>query len=139
IEAGLIAAGAEFCDRTDPFEAGIGFAVSFKSPDDFIGRAALEERAAHPHRKLVGLGFEGGRVPTKGDGVFLGRAQVGEITSAARSPILGRVVALARVDARHAGEGTALEIGRLDGAQERIPAAVCAFPFYDPAKSRVRA
>ena len=25
IEAGLIFAGSEFCDQTDPFEAGIGF------------------------------------------------------------------------------------------------------------------
>lgn len=139
IEAGLVAAGAEFCDRTDPFEAGIGFAVSFKTPDDFIGRAALEGRASHPHRRLVGLHVEGARVPSRGDGVFRGRAQVGEVTSACRSPALGRVIALARVDAAHAAEGAALEIGRLDGHQERSPAAIVPFPFYDPTKSRVRA
>ena len=39
IEAGLIFAGYEFSDQTDPFEAGIGFCVPLKSkPDDFIGR-----------------------------------------------------------------------------------------------------
>jgi aminomethyltransferase len=137
IEAGLVAAGAEFCAQTDPFEAGIGFAVSFKSPDPFIGRAALEARAAHPRRRLVGLRAEGGRIPGRGDGLFRGRARVGEITSACRSPALGCVIALARLDAAAGEDG--LEIGRLDGAQERLPAQVVRFPFYDPDKTRVRA
>ena len=42
IEAGLVFAGYEFCDQTDPFEAGIGFTVPLKTKnDDFIGREAL--------------------------------------------------------------------------------------------------
>ena len=42
IEAGLAFAGYEFCDQTDPFEAGIGFTVPLTSKnDDFIGREAL--------------------------------------------------------------------------------------------------
>ncbi|MEM8699136.1 MAG: DUF1989 domain-containing protein, partial [Pseudomonadota bacterium] len=54
IEAGLVFAGYEFCDQTDPFEAGIGFTVPLKSNNaDFIGRKALEERKTHPRRKLV--------------------------------------------------------------------------------------
>jgi len=56
IEAGLIFAGYDFCDQTDPFEAGIGFTVPLKSKtDDFIGRAALLRRKEHPSRKFVGL------------------------------------------------------------------------------------
>ena len=43
----------------DPFEAGIGFAVALDSEDDFVGRSALEERKAHPQRKLVGLELAG--------------------------------------------------------------------------------
>ena len=47
-EAGLIFAGAEFCDQTDPFEAGIGFTVPLKSKqEDFIGRSELEKRKAN--------------------------------------------------------------------------------------------
>ena len=68
IEAGLVFAGAEFSDRTDPFEAGIGFTVPLKSKaGDFIGREALARRKAHPVRKLVGLDLEGGLVPSAGD------------------------------------------------------------------------
>lgn len=139
IEAGLVFAGFEFSDQTDPFEAGIGFTVPLKSKtDDFIGRAALERRKANPLRRLVGLDVEGGIVPAKGDPLRVGRAQVGEVTSAVRSPILGRVIALARLDVTHADPGTAVEIGQLDGQQKRLPATVVRIPHFDPTKERVK-
>lgn len=139
IEAGLVFAGSEFCDQTDPFEAGIGFTVPLKTKeDDFIGRMALERRKASPARKLVGLDVEGNLVPSGGDCVRVGRAQVGEITSAMRSPVLGRVIALCRMDVTYADEGTEIEIGQLDGLQKRIPARVVRFPHFDPTKERVK-
>ncbi len=139
IEAGLAFAGHEFCDQTDPFEAGIGFTVPLKSKrDDFIGRAALEQRKANPQRRLVGLDIEGSEVPGHGAGVFVGRARVGEITSAVKSPILGRVIALARLAVTHAEEGTELEVGLLDGHQKRLAARVVRFPHFDPRKQRAK-
>ena len=139
IEAGLVFAGCEFSDQTDPFEAGIGFTVPLKSKtDDFIGREALERRKAYPLRRLVGLDLEGKHVPSTGDCVRVGRAQIGEITSAVRSPILGKVIALCRMDVVHAAFGTEVEVGQLDGHQKRIPARVVAFPHFDPDKRRVR-
>ena len=139
IEAGLIFADCEFTDQTDPFEAGIGFTVPLESKtDDFIGREALERRKAHPARKLVGLDLEGGLVPATGDCVHAGRPQVGEITSAVRSPTLGKVIALCRMDVAHAALGTEVEVGQLDGHQKRIPARVVPFPHFDPEKRRVR-
>jgi aminomethyltransferase len=139
IEAGLIFAGYEFSDQTDPFEAGIGFAVPLKGKaDDFIGKAALERRKASPGRKLVGLDINGGKVPSHGDCIRVGRAQVGEITSAMKSPALGKVIALARVDVTHAAEGTMLEVGQLDGQQKRLEARIVPFPHFDPTKERVK-
>jgi len=139
IEAGLIFAGYEFSDQTNPFEAGIGFTVPLKSkPDDFIGRDALEERKAHPHKQLVGLALDGGTVPSTGDCIRIGKAQVGEITSAIKSPWLGKVIALARLDVTHAAPGTAVEVGQLDGQQKRLMATVTAYPHFDPTKSRVK-
>ncbi|HUF56448.1 MAG TPA: glycine cleavage T C-terminal barrel domain-containing protein, partial [Thermohalobaculum sp.] len=82
--------------------------------------------------------IEGGEVPGHGDGIRLGRAQVGEVTSAMKSPILGHVIALARVDVTHAEEGTALEIGQLDGQQKRLPARVVRMPHFDPTKERAK-
>lgn len=139
IEGGLIFAGSEFDDQTDPMEAGIGFTVPLKSmEDDFIGRSAIEERKAHPQRKLVGLEITGGTVPNSGDCVRNGKAQVGEITSAMKSPILGKVIALGRVATTHSTPGTDLEIGQLDGQQKRLKAVVSAFPHFDPGKQRVK-
>ena len=139
IEAGLIFAGYEFCDQTNPFEAGIGFTVPLKTKeDDFIGKEALIERKAHPQRVFVGLSIDGGVVPESGDGIYVGRAQIGQITSATKSPTLGKVIALARVDTTHADMSTAVEIGKLDGQQKRLLATVCSFPHFDPKKERVK-
>ena len=139
VEAGLIFAGYEFSDQTDPFEAGIGFTVPLKTKeDDFIGKQSLIERKEHPQRTLVGLELAGDEMAANGDCVNIGRNQVGEITSAVRSPILRKNLALCRIQVEHSEPGTEVEVGKLDGKQKRLPAKVVPFPFYDPTKSRVR-
>jgi aminomethyltransferase len=139
IEAGLIFAHYEFDDQTDPFEAGIGFTVPLKSKtDDFIGREALIRRKEHPRHVLVGLDIDSNEAVGHGDCLHVGRAQVGVVTSATRSPILKKNIALARVDVMYAKPGTALEIGKLDGHQKRIPATVVSLSHYDPQKTRPR-
>ncbi|MDO5622626.1 MAG: DUF1989 domain-containing protein [Paracoccus sp. (in: a-proteobacteria)] len=139
IEAGLIFADYEFTDQTDPFEAGIGFTVPLKSkPDDFIGREALIRRKENPRCKLVGLLIDSRESVGHGDCLHIGRAQVGEVTSAMWSPLLDAQIALARVDITHAAEGTEIEVGKLDGQQKRLPARITAFPHYDPKKERPR-
>jgi aminomethyltransferase len=137
IEAGLIFAGYDFSDQTDPFEAGIGFTVPLKSKaDDFIGRDALIRRKEHPSRRFVGLEIDASVDVGHGDCLHIGRAQVGEVCSATRSPLLGKQIALARVDIAHAEAGTALEVGKLDGHQKRLPAVIVPLSHYDPKKTR---
>jgi aminomethyltransferase len=139
IEAGLIFAGYEFSDQTDPYEAGIPFTVPLKTKeDDFIGKNALIKRKENPQRVLVGLELNGDEMAATGNCVNIGRNQVGEITSAVRSPILRKNVALCRIQVEHSALGTEVEVGKLDGKQKRLPAKVVPFPFYDPTKSRVR-
>ncbi len=139
IEAGLIFANSEFTSETDPFEAGIGFTVPLKTKsDDFIGKQALIERKEHPRRKLVGLKIDANDAVGHGDPVHIGRAQIGVITSGMRSPILGKTIALARVDALNAGIGTEVEIGKLDGHAKRLPGRIVKFAHYDPEKTRPR-
>jgi aminomethyltransferase len=137
IEAGLIFAGYDFSDQTDPYEAGIGFTVPLKSkPDDFIGREALIRRKEHPSRKMVGLVIDANVQVGHGDCVHIGRAQIGEVTSSMRSPILGQNIALARVDIAHADVDTEVEVGKLDGHQKRLPAKIVSLSHYDPKKTR---
>ncbi len=139
IEAGLIFANYEFTSETDPFEAGIGFAVPLKSKtDDFIGKQALIQRKEHPRHRLVGLDIDSNEAVGHGDSVHIGRAQVGVVTSSTRSPILGKNIALARVDVLHSEPGTAIEIGKLDGMQKRLPGRIVKFAHYDPEKKRPR-
>jgi len=139
IEAGLIFADFEFSDQTDPFEAGIGFTVPLKSKTvDFIGRSALLERKEHPRHKLVGLEIDANDAVGHGDCVHIGRAQIGVVTSGMRSPLLNKNIALARVDVSHAELGTAVEIGKLDGQQKRLPAKIVRFAHFDPDKTRPR-
>jgi aminomethyltransferase len=138
IEAGLVFAGNEFDDQVDPFEAGIGFTVAKDKEDDYVGKAALAERRAHPQRVLVGLELEGNEPSAHGECVHVGRQQVGVVTSGTRSPILKKNIALCRMNVRYAEPGTEVEVGKLDGFQKRIPATVVRFPFYDPEKLRPR-
>nr|WP_246395594.1 aminomethyltransferase family protein [Gluconacetobacter tumulisoli] len=138
IEAGLVFAQYEFCSETDPFEAGIGFTVPAAKDEAYVGQDILRQRREAPRRRLVGLDVAGNETVGHGDPVYVGRARVGVVTSATRSPILKRTIALAQLDAGIATVGQAVEIGKLDGQQKRIAAQVAPFPAYDPQKTRVR-
>ena len=140
IEAGLIFYGYEFDDKTDPFEAGIGFTVPLKTKeDDFIGKEELIKRKNNPQKKLVGLELVGHEPAVNGNTVHIGRGQVGVITSGMLSKTLNKNIALCRIDVKHAEIGNEVEVGKMDGHQKRIPAKIVLFPFYDPQKTKVRA
>jgi len=138
IEAGLMAAGAEFAPDVDALEAGLGFAVDLNKPD-FIGKEALQRNAQNPRRVLKGLLFRGHEAPTPGDPIMIGRRQVGVVTSATVSPALDCAIAMARLSIEHAETGTEIEIGKLDSHSKRLLADICEIPFVDPTRSRARA
>ena len=139
IEAGTISAGAEYSEETDPFEAGIGFTVALETKgEDFLGREALTGRKEDPQRVLVGLELDGNEPVVRGATVFHGSDPVGVITSATRSPVLEKTVALCRVDAAHGAPGTEVEVASADDKQKRRSAKVVALPFYDPERKRLR-
>ncbi|UNZ17218.1 glycine cleavage system aminomethyltransferase GcvT [Streptomyces sp. 891-h] len=135
LEAGMPLYGHELSTSLTPFDAGLGRIVKFEKTTNegrFVGRDALEaaaERAATaPPRKLVGLIAEGRRVPRAGYPVVADGATVGEVTSGAPSPTLGRPIAMAYVDAAHAEPGTKGVTVDIRGSQE--PYEVVALPFY---------
>ncbi|MEW1724490.1 glycine cleavage system aminomethyltransferase GcvT [Streptomyces sp. NPDC093109] len=135
LEAGMPLYGNELSTALTPFDAGLGRVVKFgktSNGGDFVGRTALEaaaERAASaPPRKLVGLIAEGRRVPRAGYPVVADGVTVGEVTSGAPSPTLGRPLAMAYVDAEHAEPGTKGVGVDIRGTHE--PYEVVALPFY---------
>ncbi|MDT0269437.1 glycine cleavage system aminomethyltransferase GcvT [Streptomyces sp. DSM 44915] len=133
LEAGMPLYGHELTERTTPFDAGLGRVVKFDKPGDFVGRAALEraaERAvSDPPRVLVGLVTDERRVPRAGYPVVDATgAVIGEVTSGAPSPTLGRPIAMAYLDAAHAEPGTAGVAVDIRGTA--VPHSVVALPFY---------
>lgn len=138
IEAGLAAANAEFAPGVDAYEAGLGFAVDLNK-SDFVGKDALARNATAPRRVLKALMLDGDDVPLSGAPVFRGERQVGEVTSATRSPMLERAVALARLGIEVGENGTVLEVGQLDGRMKRLSATVADTPMIDPKRTRARA
>ncbi|MFD5424088.1 glycine cleavage system aminomethyltransferase GcvT [Streptomyces sp. NPDC127084] len=132
LEAGMPLYGHELTTSLTPFDAGLGRVVKFEKEGDFVGRTALEaaaERAAsNPPRKLVGLVAEGRRVPRAGMSVVVDGEVVGEVTSGAPSPTLGKPIAMAYVDAAHAAPGSTGVGVDIRGTHE--PYEVVALPFY---------
>jgi aminomethyltransferase len=132
LEAGMPLYGHELTTSLTPFDAGLGRVVKFEKEGDFVGREALTEAAARaetdPPRVLVGLVAEGRRVPRAGYQVVADGGVIGEVTSGAPSPTLGKPIAMAYVDAAHSAPGTAGVGVDIRGAHE--PYEVVALPFY---------
>ncbi|MFG3077031.1 glycine cleavage system aminomethyltransferase GcvT [Streptomyces sp. NPDC048225] len=132
LEAGMPLYGHELTTALTPFDAGLGRVVKFEKEGDFVGRAALteaaERAATQPPRVLVGLVAEGRRVPRAGYRVVADGEVIGEVTSGAPSPTLGRPIAIAYVDPAHAAPGTSGVGVDIRGSHE--PYEVVALPFY---------
>jgi aminomethyltransferase len=149
IEAGFLIATVDFIpahhalreDRTrSPFELGLGWMVDFdKGP--FTGRRALQvEAQAGSKWARIGLDIPG-NVAADGAILYHGKKrEVGQITSAAWSPITKRSIALAEVEARHArGADIWVEIyaeRELKYAKLMLPVTVVERPFYNPPRRR---
>ncbi|MFH9427510.1 glycine cleavage system aminomethyltransferase GcvT [Streptomyces sp. NPDC017615] len=136
LEAGMPLYGHELTTELTPFDAGLGRVVKFGKEGDFVGREALAKAAeraeAQPPRVLVGLIAEGRRVPRAGYAVVADGTVIGEVTSGAPSPTLGKPLAIAYVDAAHAAPGAAGVGVDIRGSHE--PYEVVALPFYKRAK-----
>ncbi|MCX4670146.1 glycine cleavage system aminomethyltransferase GcvT [Streptomyces sp. NBC_01381] len=135
LEAGMPLYGHELTAELTPFDAGLGRVVKFEKTsesENFVGRAALaaaaERAETAPPRKLVGLIASGRRVPRAGFPVVADGKVIGEVTSGAPSPTLGKPIAIAYVDAAHAAPGTEGVGVDIRGTHE--PYEVVALPFY---------
>ena len=145
LEAGMPLYGHELGRDVTPFDAGLGRVVKLDKPGDFVGRAALAERAGQaPRRTLVGLAGQSRRVPRHGYDVLWDSAPCGTVTSGSPSPTLGVPIAMAYVDRATADEAAAeaaAEAAGPDGQRgpgrlavdvrgSAEPAALVTLPFY---------
>jgi aminomethyltransferase len=112
LEAGLPLYGHDLDETVSPIEAGLDFAVSRRRCEagDFPGAGRiLREIAKGPSRLRVGLLVDGAPAREGAEVLAADGAPIGRVTSGGFSPSLGRPIALAFVDPRHAAPGTPLQ------------------------------
>lgn len=135
-EAGYLLVGKDHDRSTNPFEAGIGFAVKF-GKENFIGKAALQRIVREGvTRRMVWLDILSGDVAETGDKIFVGDREIGTVTSGSFSPTRKRGTAMAFVNPAHAVPS--LDVTVLLDNGTRSNAKLSVMPLYDPGDTRTK-
>ena len=136
IESGRPRFGVDMDTETIPLEAGIEDRAISMDKGCYVGQEViirvLHRGQGRVARRLVGLtlGSElAATVPRPGTGIHHGGAVVGRVTSAVRSPALGRVVGLGYVARALSEPGVEVAVGTGEGRQI---ARVTRLPFVEP-------
>lgn len=136
LEKGHIIIGQDTDGLTNPVEAAMDWAISRNKPFFVGGRSIAMQEARGITRMLVGFELVDPKAPVPEechlvvrDGIITGR-----VTSAVRSPTLGKVVGLAYVARDQSEIGSRFNIKIAGGRM--IEAKVVPVPFYDPENKR---
>jgi tRNA-modifying protein YgfZ len=116
IEAGRPKFGVDMDTDTIPLEAGIDDRAISRTKGCYVGQEVIIRVLDRGHgrvaRRLVQLSFDPvAPVPHAGEAIRSGEREIGRITSAVRSPALGRPIALGYVHRDFAAPGTAVTVG----------------------------
>jgi len=135
LEKRHVIVGVDTDALTNPYEAGLGWAVKLDKKD-FVGRALLSHAKEHQAREsLVGFVLKGTGLPKDGAAVVVNGQPAGRVTSSRFSPIQNAAIGLAWVKVSEAREGASIYV-RVD--EKLAPASVTMRPFYDPEGLRLR-
>ena len=107
LEAGLPLYGSDLDEDTQPFEAGLGWAVKMDKVGGFVGREALR---VSPVRKLVGLTFPERVIPRHGYTILCDGKAVGTVSSGVFSPSVKRGIAIGYVPTECAEKPLSVDI-----------------------------
>jgi 4-methylaminobutanoate oxidase (formaldehyde-forming) len=141
LEKGYRSWGADIGPDHTPLEAGLGWAVKFRSQTDFLGRAALTAQRNKPLRKrLCGFIVDDPEVILLGrETIFRNGARVGWLSSGGFGHTVGRPAGYGYVrnpagvnDDFLAGGVYELEVGT-----ERVLCRLQTTPFYDPGRAKI--
>lgn len=132
IEAGLLSAGQDFTNKTDPFSVGLGKFIDLEK-DNFIGKEALKN--SNKKCRTWGLRVEKGTA-MKGKNLKINGKIVGEITSSTWSPYQVCGVGIVRMQNNNMGPGTVVDVNCTNGKIQK--GELCELPMYDPNGDIVR-
>ena len=128
LEAALPLYGNDLDTNTNPWEAGLGFAVTLDDGAEFPGRAALAaSREAGLDRKLSCLQATGRGIMRAGCEILHGGQTRASMSSGGFSPMLGVSIGMAYLPIGLADAGTEVEV---DVRGKPVPATVVPRPFY---------
>ncbi len=133
LEAGLCLYGSDIDETTSPVEAALGWAIQKarraggERAGGFPGAdRILQELETGAARRRVGFLPEG-RAPMRGGTeIYNGDTRIGQVTSGAFGPTIGRAMSMGYVATEHSASGTSVD-GEVRG--KRLPAQVADMPF----------
>ena len=132
IEAGLLSAGQDFTNETNPFSVGLGRFVDLDKKD-FIGREALVK--SDKSCKSWGIRVVDG-IASKGETLKFNGKLIGRVTSSTWSPFQVCGVGIVYLNDSDLGPGTIVEVECTDGKTHK--GELCTLPMYDPKGEIVR-
>jgi 4-methylaminobutanoate oxidase (formaldehyde-forming) len=135
LEKGYRAWAGEINSETNPYEAGLGFAVS-KKKENFIGRQAVLTAESKNKRKLTALTFSDIRdVPLGNEPIFFNGEVIGRIKSAGQGYTLKSAIAYAYLPLEHSEPGRELSVEMFGQSKT---ATVRTEPLFDPTGERIK-
>jgi len=135
--------GDDISVEDTPLEGGLGFAVSWDKPWDFIGKEALlqQKEAGPPARRLLQFKLhDGERLLYKEEPVWVNGKRAGYITSGMYGHRIEASLGMGyvRADTPITPEWIARQSFEIEIAWQRYPATAQLAPMYDPKNLRVK-
>jgi glycine cleavage system T protein len=131
VEAGIPRYGIDMDADKLLLETGLESHVSFHK-GCYLGQEVVERirSRGHVNKKLSGIVLEGSTTAERGDRIYAGEKEIGEITSSVISPHLNAPIALAYIHRDFLDPGTPVVCRDREKA---IRAKIVELPFYRPA------
>ena len=135
LEKGYRAWGSEISTETNPWEAGLEFAVALKK-ESFMGRDALVAAKESPQRKLVPILFDDIRqVPLGNEPIRIGDEIIGRVKSGGQGYTINKAIAYAYLPIGHSAVGTEVDVEFFGQWRSGM---ISSEPLFDPTSSRIR-
>lgn len=136
LEKGYRAWAGEINTETNPYEAGLSFAVSLKK-ENFHGKRAAINAKKNQSRKLVAITFDDiTSVPFGSEPIRIDNKIVGRIKSGGQGYTINKAIAYAYLPIELSAPGTAVDI-ELFGAWSH--GVIASEPLFDATNERIRA
>ncbi len=132
IEAGLLSAGQDFTNKTNPYSVGLGRFIDIYK-ENFIGKEALQK--ANKKCLTWGIRVDGGTA-IRGKSLKINTKVVGEVTSSTWSPYQVCGVGIVHMQDSNYGPGTVLDVDCTNGKIHK--GELCKLPMYDTKGEIVR-